>query len=635
MKYQLECPLCEQRFTVGSESSGKKVKCPGCSRSFKLPAGRSAETPPPAQPTASMPLAKPLAAPLPMAKPIAPAPVAADDQPKPNINPTGIRTGKPSAMTMAAAKQKRRKRKMVRGIATILGLAIIVGILSGFLVMRLQKQANQDNTNVEPMSKNPDQDGSASDSDPSEMATKTDSQSIAPKQEKKETPKPEKKIRYEDLAPQKFVFNDSKQVIECWDLVRPHLVTLTVHNALGTHQAIGTIVDSRGWILTSYAAIKGASKIEVASGYKTIDQFYQPRKLTDSVRGVVTTDPAQDLAVLSVNRRFIESFANISITEKNFVVEGEYMLQCGPPTPTSVYPCYESKITISGKFDDLSKTSKAVASSKQLTSAKLPWLVCADHQKALPGAPLIRIDGTLEAIRVFSIDDQAHYVPVHLLKPLLASASDQPQPLSVLGGTSDAENESSKIAVGVDHPIRKSSVQLNRLTGLCEQFNWIATDKSQYDQLQEFSGHFVKALKYIKKNKESEPELTGELQVQIKQIKKSIAAGLNKSDQASVKTMNEFAAADLKKPNKTVPFYGRVIELEVSVGNDVLSLPQTKPRTSVSLKRDPSRDRFNRGDVCLAFVKVPAEGERKAYKIREKKVTAVVVDLITRIDVSK
>ena len=634
MKYQLECPVCEQRFTIGSESSGKKVKCPGCSRSFKLPASKTVETPPPAQPTAPMPLAKPLAAPLPMAKPIAPTPAAAEDQPEPTVNPTGIRTGKPSAVAMAAAKQKRRKRKMIRGIATILGLAIIVGILSGFLVMRLQKQANQD-TNVEPVSQNPNQAGSASGPDLSESATKPGSPPAASKQDKQETPKPEKKIRHEDLAPQKFVFHESKQVSECWDLVRPHLVTLTVHNALGTHQAIGTIVDSRGWILTSYRAIKGASKIEVASGYKTIDQFYEPRKLTDSVRGIVTTDPAQDLAVLSVNRRFIESFANIAITEKNFVVEGEYMLQCGPPTPANVYPCYESKIAISGKFDDLNKTSKAVASSKQLTSAKLPWLVCADHQKALPGAPLIRIDGTLEAIRVFSVDDQAHYVPIHLLKPLLASANDQPQPLSVLRDPSDAENESSKIAVGVDHPIRKSSIQLNRLTGLCEQFDWIATDKSQYDQLQKFSRHFVKALKYIQENKESEPELTAELQVQIKQIEKSIAAGLNKSDPASVKTMNEFAAADLKKPNKTVPFYGRVIELEVSVGNDVLDLTQTKPRTSVSLNRDPNRERFNRGDVCLAFVEVPSEGERKAYKIREEKVTAVVVDLITRIDVSK
>lgn len=633
MKYQLECPVCEQRFKVGSDPSGKKTQCPGCSRKFRVSAGRAADTPPPAQPVAPPPLAKPLPAPLPLAKPIPSIEIA--DQPEPVEDTTGIETLKSSAVTIAKAKQKRRKQKMIRGLATIVGLSIIVAILFGFLVIRLQKQAKQDNTNAEAPSKNSDQDRTASAPGLLERATKTDLAPVAPKQDKKKTPKPEKKIRHQDLAPQKFVFNDSKQMRECWDQVQPHLVTLTVHDALGKHQAIGTIVDSRGWILTSYSAVKGASKIEVASGHKTIDQYYLPKNLTDSVQGVVVTDPAQDLAVLSVNRRFIVSFANIAITEKNFVVEGEYMLQCGSPTPKNVYASYESKILIAGKFDDLSKTSKAVASSKQLTSAKLPWLVCKDFQKALPGAPLVRVDGTLEAIHVFSNDDQAHYVPVHFLKPLLASANGEPQPLNVLRGTSDTGTDSSKIAVGVDHPARQSSVQLNRLANLCEQFDWIATDKSQYDQLQTFSQHFVTALKYIKENQESEPELAGELQVQLDQIKTSIAAGLNKPDPASVETMNNFAAADLNKPNKTVPFYGRVIELEITTGNDVLSLLKSKPRRNVSLNRDESRERFNRGDVCMAFVEIPAEKVRKAYKIGEDKVTAVVVDLITRVIVSK
>ena len=637
MKYQLECPVCEQRFAVDSESAGKTVKCPGCSRSFKLPSKKKAvDQPPPAATSTSSP-AKPLPAPLPLAKPIAPAP--ADDQlDQPKISePSGIRTNKPSSMGMAAAKQKRKKQKMVRGIATILGLTIIVGILAGFLVMRLSKDANQV-AYAEPdlETQSPDQEVQNSDSNVSTKAPSTgSSSSAAPDPVKPKAPKPEKKIVHEDLAPQKYVFHESKQVDESWDSVYKHLVTLTIHNARGTHKAVGTIVDSRGWILTSYSAIKGASKIEASSGYKTIDQFYQPPALSDSVRGVITTDPEQDLAVLSVNRRFVVSFADVAITEKDFVVEGEFMLQSGPPTPKNVYACYESKIAISGKFDDLAKKSQAIAKSKQLTSKTLPWLVCPDHQKAIPGAPLVRINGTIEAIHVFSIDDQAHYVPVHLLNELLSSANDQPQPLSVLRDPSGVENGSSEVAVDVDHPIRKTSVQLNRLVKLCEQFNWVATNKSQYGQLQKFSRHFVTALNYVKENKESEPELTGDLQTQLEQVKKSIASGLSKAKPASVKAMNKFAAADLKKPNQVVPFYGSVIELEVSAGKDVLQLDRTKPSANVALNRDESRDRFNRGDICMAFVKVPAQIERTAYSIRDRKVVAVVVDMITRIDVSK
>jgi len=628
MKLQLECPVCEQRFTVGSESAGKKVKCPGCSRSFNLPPKKKANKPAPIQPAASAPPPKP----LPMAQPLAPA--SADDQPAINQGPSQVRTGKPSALASAKAKRKRKKRQMIRSIAVILGLATIVGILSGILVMRLQKQAKQGNAAAEPMTKNADQAGSDSKSDISAEVTQTDSSPALP-QIKQEKPKPEKKIIHEELAPQEFFYHDSKKVEKCWELVRQHLVNLTVYDSFGTHKAIGTIVDSRGWIVTSYSAIKGASKIEVTPGYKTIDQFYLPPSLTDSVRGVVILDPAQDLAVLSINRRFIESFANITVTEKDFVVDGEFLMQCGSPTPNNVYACYESKIAISGKFADLPETSKAVAKSKQLTSAELPWIVCQDLQKALPGAPLVRINGTLEAIHVFTIDDQAHYVPVHLLKPLLKKASEETQPLSVLGGSSDEESDSSKIAVSVDHPIRKSSVQLNRLTSLCEQFNWIAKNKSEYDQLQDFSQHFVTALKYVKENQKSEPELTEELQRQLKEIKKSISAGINKADLDSVKTMNEFAAADLNKTNQIIPFYGRVIELEVSVGNDILKLMKAEPSANVALNPDQTRERFNRRDVCMAFVEVPGELVRRAYKKDDEKVSSVVVDLITRINVSK
>ena len=177
-------------------------------------------------------------------------------------------------------------------------------------------------------------------------------------------------------------------------------------------------------------------------------------------------------------------------------------------------------------------------------------------------------------------------------------------------------------------------MRLNRLVKACEEFSWVATDKSQYDLLQRFSRHFATAINYVKEN-ESDPELTGDLKAQLKQFEKSIANGLSKAKPASVKAMNKFAAADLKKPNQVVPFYGSVIELEVSAGKDVLQLDRTKPSANVALNRDESRDRFNRGDICMAFVKVPAQIERTAYSIRDRKVVAVVVDMITRIDVSK
>lgn len=638
MTHQFECPVCEQRFAISSKSPDKKVKCPGCSRKFKLRASKKKST------SRSKPAPVPLAAsaPLPTAIKLA-KPIAPEVDPKPEVDqsieetPSHVEPNKPSKAIFAAAKQKRRKRQMIRGIATVVGLALVIGILTGFLVMRLRTQnitATVDNVAV---------DAPIPEDSPIASSNK-DQQLAAPiiASKKEAAAKPQKQIKHEELTPQKFFFHKADQVSDCWSLVHPHLVKLTVHDAFGQHKAVGTIIDSRGWILTSYSTIKGALKIEVASGYKTIDQFYQPPKLTDSVRGVITSAPEQDIAVLSINRRFIESLANIVVTEEDLVVEGEFMLQSAPPTPKNAFGYYESKISISGRFDDLAPASKALAESKSLKpdshpdrSAPLRWLVCPDKQNALPGSPLVRIDGTLEAIHVFSENNNAHYVSVHLLKPLLASAVDQYQPLSVLRDPNDVAGATVPVGVGIDHPVRETIVQLNRMTFVCQQFNWVASNEAEYEKLGEFSEHFLKVTKYVKSNQQTAPELTRELQDQLDLIEKTISEGINNLDQASVKNMNQLAANELKQPDRVVPFFGSVAELEVSVRNDVLKLDHIEPSVHVALNPDQDRKRFNRGDVCMAFVKTPDKPLRKGISIQDQTVSAFVVDLITRIDVTK
>lgn len=629
MERQLECPVCEQRFTISKKPTKDKIQCPGCSREFKVRAGKDEKTKPRVSPAASAAL--PTA--IPLAKPIAPQKeerVVVGEK----SSSAGIRPNKSTSAVFAAAKRKRRKQKKIRAIVIIFGLAAIVGILAGLLVMRLSQKKKTTADNVAAVETTAENSSGAQGSD-SAVDTKSAVSTSDVKKDTDPEPVKEKQIRKEELAPQKFIFHDEDQVDDCWDLVHPHLVKLTVHDARGSHPAVGTIVDSRGWILTSYSAIKGASKIEAASGYKSIDQFYQPPKLSDTVRGIITSDPQQDIAVLSINRRFVESFASIVITEKDFVVEGEYLVQCTPPTPESAYGCYESKISISGKFDDLAPASKSLAKSMELTSTELPWIVCQDKQMALPGAPLVRIDGTLEAIHVFSQDNNAHYVPIHLLKPMLASASDKPQPLSVLQDSSGSTGAPDSPGVAVDHPVRKTSVQLNRLADICEGFNWIPSNEKDYEQLREFSDHFATAINYIKTNQKSDPELTSELQTQISGIKKSISVAINKTDQASVEEMNRLAAIALKRPktNRVVPLYGTVAQLEVSAGNDVLKLVGTS--VGVALNPDIERDRFFRGDLCLAFVEVPKEPSLKAFKVQEQTIQSTVVDLITRINVSR
>ena len=619
MTHQFECPVCEQQFEISNKSPDKKVKCPGCSHRFKPTKKKTVRHSKPAP----IPLAS--SAPLPTATPQLPRPTTRETDAGASRNPaeketSQVRPNKASKAVFAASKRKRVRQQKLRGIATIIGLALIIGILSGFLIMRLRSD-NKLALNEVARELDTENLPTADGHDPEQSAASRTS--TFPESAKKP-----KQIRHGELKPREFVYHNAKQVDQCWNQIHPHLVKLTVHDGLGSHPAVGTIVDSRGWILTSYSTIKGASKIEVASGYKTIDQYYQDAKLTDTVRGIIVSDPEQDIAVLSVNRRFVESFAEVVITQKDFVVEGEFMLQCAPPNPESAHGCYESKVGISGKFDRLREPGKSLAEKMKLASTELSWIVCPDKQKAVPGSPLVRIDGSLEAIHVFSKDDKAHYVSVHLLKPMLADAVDRPQPLSSL-------QDNGRFAVDIDHPLKETSVLLNLSSDVCKQFDWIPKDQTQYQQLREFSGHFAKAIKLVKKNQDSNPELVKEIHPQIKQIEDSISLGI-KNNRTPVEAMNQFAAIELKQsqPLQVIPFFGSVADLDVSAGNDVLELEGTNPATIIGL--NPSQgDRFQRGEFCLAFIQIPEVPSSKSFEIRGKTTSCTIVDLVTRISVSR
>ena len=611
MTKEFECPVCEQRFAISSKK--KKVECPGCSRKFKVreKTKKSKDFKP-----APIPLASSVPAPsaLPLPKPTVSSVNSQVENAPTAVENSGLEPNKTSKSILAAAKRKRRKKEKIRGIAIIVGLALIIGTLAGILAIQLRKQTAtaKSASAVEPSPDSPQAVGSA------EVA-KAQQSNIAT------TPEPtksQKQLRHKELAPRKFDFHEAKQVSRCWNLIHPHLVKLTVHDGLGSHQAVGTIIDSRGWILTSYSTIKGASKIQVESGHKIIDQFYQPPRLSDTVRGIIATDPQQDIAVLSVNRRFIESFASVAVTEKDYIVKGEFMMQCAPPTPENAYGCYESKVA---------ETSDQ---KMKLTSTEPFWVVCPDKQKALPGSPLVRIDGTLEAIHVFSENNKAHYAWVHLLKPMLDKAVDKPRPLSALQG-SVAQDTGSKFGLAVDHPFRETSVQLNRLSDVCQQFDWICGDKDQYKQLQEFSVHFALAIKLVKENQKSNPELIEELQRQIKQIKDSISIAINKSDKASMGRMNKLAAPNLDQPNQFVPFFGRVEDLELTANNDILELVGIAPPVTVGLIPDGKRDPLSRDSIIMAFVQIPETPSFKSFKIRGLTIASPIVNLITRVDVSR
>jgi hypothetical protein len=106
----------------------------------------------------------------------------------------------------------------------------------------------------------------------------------------------------------------------------------------------------------------------------------------------------------------------------------------------------------------------------------------------------------------------------------------------------------------------------------------------------------------------------------------------SKVDFHAITLANEFAGEELKMPSRVVPIFGKVFELEISAGKDILELSQTDNFVALG-KGD--RPRFQREAECLAFVKTPANPRTVTFAIRDEKIPATLVTLITRIDTSE
>ena len=630
MDHYIECPVCEERFHVHISDPEKKLTCVGCKRKFLFSAAAKLATPSPA--TNSKTEGR-LAIPHSPVKPST-KPQENEEPAPPETQTESIELSKTAPLTSRGLQNRRRnKRKVIKALATVIVLAAIIGILSGLLIMRLSRtpvSADQSGTEKVELPQAADTETKDPDTAGPETSNANDPAlaQVAPGSTVKEVA--DTKILFKDLPEQKFEYYDKKAVDECWDLVVPHLLSLTVHDAYGTHPAVGTIIDSRGWIVTSYSAIKGASKIEVRASAKKIDELPNNNLLSDIVRGVIAVEPSKDLAILSVNRRFVQSFADIAITDENRVIVTEFLIQHTPPSGARPYGRSETKMQFCGTAETLSDSGKTEVAKRSQIATDSYWLVCPDKQQSLPGSPLTRISGILEAINVFNKDDLAYYVPVHELKALMSDSADEPQPLSVLGG-SDLSDVA--VALSADHPARNASVSLNQFAKQCEEFNWIPAEKSQYESLQAFSEKFAELVQYTETNQDSDPERVAQVKSQIDQARNSIAKALTSlgaKKNGLIRSFNKLAAEDLNTPNRTVPFYGTAIGLEVSYGKDFLELDNAN--AFVALIPDSKRDPFNYDDHCLAFVRTNSKPAVVTYPVANSKVPATTVRLIFRIN---
>jgi len=590
MQLHIECPICEQHITTPELPANKKVICPSCTRKFRFSEAAKVAPSLPAQkkPTTDPDrLSVPDATGKPPAQPIS----SAVQEP---LGKTETPASQPSRSTgksgLALKLKQRRKRRFISTLITTAVLMIAIGVLTGLLVkqMRQNKVVKNGDTQI---------------SDPETTPTASPSTEPAMENSPAEPKTPPKTLRQQipkNIPNQQFSQLDPKSAQSCWEIVQPNLLSLKVFDGKGTHDAVGTIIDSRGWVLTSYSAVKGASKIEVSSSLKTIQYLGETELLNDVVRGYIAVNKAEDLIILSVNRRFVVAFTTINPITRNNVVKSEFLLQCAPPSLQNLYGGIETRIESRGTLNSLSDVAQATATRMKLKNTDLVWFSAQTSTQSLPGTPLFKIDGDLAALLSFRIDEDNFFVPVNSVNELKAGATGDIKPLKELSPDSET---SDFISISDNNPMRESVVKLNQLTDACKQFDWIPKTETEFKTLQSLITSYTEIKKQAKKDSSTE---TGKQIIrQLTQLETSLnqrALLFSDDDQSALKQMNRsFAESALQKPNQPLPIYGEFIQIQIASNQILVRLVGTS--TYIRAPYAPTDEPMRPESKWLFFIK--------------------------------
>jgi hypothetical protein len=554
MDLHIECPVCEQRFTTPDVPLGHAIECPACERSFDHTFEVELE-PEELESGSTNALAGELAYSKHLSVP---------DATETFSEPTPAKANSDYSDTISAFhKLERKRRKRKRLLITLLSSAVlagVIGVMIGMLLKQLKKNelAKEETTNSgETVQKN-DGFGFADHISKQSVDSKKNLDTVEDK-----TPVPW--VVPDVIPPQKFDGWTRSQARDCWTAVHPHLVSLTVYDGLGSHEAVGTIVDSRGWILTSYSSIKGASKIEVRSSVGSVHQLTDADLLEDLVRGYIEVDKEKDLAILAINRRFVIAFTFLELARRNKVVERQYLLQCGPPGEHNLHGCSESQISFRGTIDQLDKISQDKIKSREINGNELIWLKANSAVPPAPGTPLFDSDNELVAINSFYEDKAgkhiSYFVPVDRAVTLISESDGETKPLSDLGTGRSGEI----VSVAESNPFREKVVDLNRLTISCSEFDWIPKTLEQYQDFQSFAKRYMEIeaeSRRLSGSTLAEEQKIISLQKNLADTLRKRFTGLSINDKKSLGKMNnEFAVTELLRLNRFAPFYGEVTQV--------------------------------------------------------------------------
>ncbi len=630
MGKQIECPLCEAVFETEMSGSSEQLNCPFCNHSFDptmaLEVSKSSGP-------ASLAIPLPPGAPEPVAESVTGSRPVQPTPPPPLADPVNLsaRQDENSVSLHQVRRKLRDKKRKRNAISLAIGLLLTCTILTllMLLVFRLGNiDLFGDSAGTPDVAQTLDE--PVNEADP---VTDVDDSAEATQQQVVNEPVV---TRLADLPAQKFEFLTAGEVAEVWEIAQPRVVELTIYKPGQTIQAVGTIVDSRGWLLTSFHAVQGATRIEVRAAAKLIDEAASEELLRDEVRGIVASNPQLDQILLSINRRFVVTFGDLTLADQIRVVPGQYLIQTAPPATDNPYGAVEVRIADRITANNITGAAEAEIANRKLESGSLEWLVAETVAAAQPGTPLFNRDGELVGQIVFCSGAFSYCLPTDSMPELAKLASDRPQPLASIASQEQLQQIDNQLSDV--HPMNATAQQMNEWGQQCEQFGWIATTASQFETWQTFSARVADVLRFTLENQNNprESDQVEKLERQITRWQETISRATSQPDdqrQSSIKEMNRLAARQLIPRTlagdaQFVPFFGKVLTAGVmSPDPDAMFLEIGDGGGYFRVPFEPTGEVMRPGTRWLFIVRRQSLREAKRYKESDLQFEAVTGDL--------
>lgn len=529
---KIECPVCEDRFE-SPDSTGTvvdnraQIKCPTCGRTFARSEFNSVSD--------FVPTAEVVEPPdTPATPPLPPGVAQSQKSATSQLNPK-------SSSVVKHRRARKKAQPWILAFATLL-VAVAFAGLAYFLLA----------TDVLAPWPDPESENQTDLVNAIEEAKQNSEAPVA-----KAPAKKTKKAPTVDQIqkPDARIISDTK-LKRTWTSARPYIVKLTAQTPVGPKLVTGTIVDSRGWIATSYRAIEGATEISVSQSAKDFLKSGDSGLTKDDVRGVIATDVENDIAILSINRQLIMSLTDLPLLEKDNLLGSMYLIQCVPPTAKFPWATTECRIDRRRRLADFSEEQKTALKGDEISNPETKWIVHNNISPASAGSPLLNETGELAGITISSkrmskvSPDTAIAAPIDLVKTLLQSATDQPTslPLPIVGGSTNAPATSGMAVLPATSDLNAASVALNKAGADCDTSDWSTENVDDAGKLVAFAERLLDAQQFVADDKTSDSDKTT-LQEQIdfwtKRFKTEILAAIDRNDDEKLAAFNKAAARQL------------------------------------------------------------------------------------------